>query len=80
MCAMNLRLKKGEAYERIVNGGKVYKIARAAARGDPRNLGPRQMVQVEGPIGPEPLQLNLVVLPVPRDAILDLGRPPRAVL
>ena len=80
MFAMNLLLKNLEAYERIVNDGKVYKIDRAAARRDPRNFGPRQMVQVEGPIGPEPLQLVLAVLPVPRDAILDLGLPLRAVL
>ena len=71
MRAMNLRLKKGEAYERIVNGGKVYKIARAAARGDPRNLGPRQMVQVEGPVGPVPRQPNFVVVAELRLAVHD---------
>merc|ERR1711965_31178 len=74
MRAMNLLLPKAQAYETIVNA-KVTKIAHVAARPDPSDLGPRQMVQVEGLVGPVPRQLNFVVVAELRLAVHDPDHP-----
>mmetsp|Transcript_17344 Transcript_17344/g.45571 ORF Transcript_17344/g.45571 Transcript_17344/m.45571 type:complete len:234 (+) Transcript_17344:417-1118(+) len=54
---------------------KSTKIAHAAACVDPSNLGPRQMVQVEGLVGPVPRQPNFVVVAELRLAVHDPDQP-----
>ena len=71
---MNFLLPKGQAYETMMNA-KVKQIAHAAARPDPSNLGPRQMVQVEGLVGPVPRQPNFVVVAELRLAVHDPDHP-----